>query len=258
MFKKATLRKSALLFGAFLTLASAAQAQIIYTDIAPDGLPPMGGFDFNHGGVQEIELPNPTYLSYTYEDGGTNIWANGNMDDGWDVPKPLDFGTVINASGNFIGGGDASMDAWGAGTPFPVGVDKFIGVRLSIFDNTHYGWIRVQWDGSNFIYKDYAYESTPNQAIQAGETTPTSVHEVNAGADFRLFPIPAQGTVTVVPAKNATQAIIVDLTGKQIKSFQLVGMQSQTLPIEDLSAGNYLIQFLNQQQVLGVRQLIVR
>jgi len=49
--------------------------------------------------------------------------------------------------------------------------DKYLGVRFITGANTYYGWIRFTFSSTQNMYtiKDYAYESTPNQGILAGQ-----------------------------------------------------------------------------------------
>ncbi len=142
-------------------------AGVVYTDIDPDNsFTTGGGFDFNGDATAEITTNNGVYLTV----GVHNIWANGNASSGWDVPKPLQANTTIDAGGNFIGAGDASMNAWGAGTPFPQNQDAYMGIKIVLSGNTMYGWVRVFWNGTDFVYKDYAYETTPGAAINAGDS----------------------------------------------------------------------------------------
>jgi hypothetical protein len=75
---------------------------------------------------------------------------------------------------------------WGSSTPEPlVGEsaapnfqnlgDRYIGCKFKLGLNTHYGWVRVNFSSLTLVIKDYAYESTPNQPINAGQTTSTIV-----------------------------------------------------------------------------------
>lgn len=255
------MKKGALLLGMALMLtATQSNAQIIYTDIAPDGMPAGGGFDFNGDGINEFEVDETGYFSYDWTATGNNIWAIGTIADGWDTPKPLTAGTVIDASGNFIGGGDASMDAWGAGTPFPNGTDSYMGVRLGMAGNTHYGWIRLMWDGADWIYKDFAYEKTPNMLIKAGEMpVPASVSGMESGNSIQIFPMPAIGSVTIKNngTQPLTQASILDISGKKIQTISLNGAATQTLDISSLSNGIYLLQVRAQNGAVSTQKLIV-
>lgn len=51
--------------------------------------------------------------------------------------------------------------------------DGFLGLRLISGGHTYYGWVRmnISSDGSAFIVKDYAYNSTADQAILAGQSS---------------------------------------------------------------------------------------
>lgn len=50
-------------------------------------------------------------------------------------------------------------------------IDKYLGLKININSQIYYGWVRMNVLGaSSFIVKDYAYNSTPNQSILAGQT----------------------------------------------------------------------------------------
>lgn len=72
------------------------------------------------------------------------------------------------------------------------------GFRFKIGNNTHYGWagLEVNLDqtagrASNFIITQWAYDSTPNQSIKAGDTgtplPPTSVPEPTSSLALLAF-----------------------------------------------------------------------
>lgn len=49
--------------------------------------------------------------------------------------------------------------------------DRYIGLRIDLGGNTHYGWARVDIvDDSTFTVKDYAIELTPDVSITTGDT----------------------------------------------------------------------------------------
>ncbi|HMN32603.1 MAG TPA: T9SS type A sorting domain-containing protein [Chitinophagaceae bacterium] len=255
IFKKATIVLS---FG-FLFLNFQSNAQIIYTDINPDGVPTNGGFNFDQTGPNEIDVDNYGVLSYSGGGSETNIWANGTANSGWDVPKPITVGTTIDATGNFIGYGDASMDNWGGGTPFPLNTDAYIAVRLKIGSGTFYGWIRVMWDGTSFVYKDYAYESTPNKSIKAGEkAVPTNLTQTDFSNQVNVFPNPA---TTQIHIQNNSQesienAIVFDIFGHTIQSVNL-SQHNQTLNVSNLTNGIYFISFYNQNRNISTQKFVI-
>ncbi len=250
------MKKINLLFSMLVVLFTInANAQIVYTDINPDGMPSGGGFDFNGDNTNEFSLSTSDYITYTWSSGGTNIWANGTSGSGWDVPKPLTQGTTIDANGNFIGAGDVSMNAWGQGSPFPLNQDSYMGVRLSLNGQIHFGWIRVMWDGTNFIYKDFAYESTANTAINAGSST-SRINNFDVGM-FRIYPNPAKNAFTIDNKTNISKVKIVDLSGKEVKESTVSNANNQTIDISDLNEGVYLINLYENNKIVGYKRLIV-
>jgi len=64
-------------------------------------------------------------------------------------------------------------------------VDKYLGVKFKISGNTHYAWVRlsvnyVSSSNMSVTIKDFAYQSTPNTLIKAGDTL--SVAPVNTAS----------------------------------------------------------------------------
>ncbi len=241
----------------FLFFSTQSNAQIIYTDIVPDGNPTNGGFNFDQLGANEINYDTAyNTLDYTWTAGGTNIWANGNANAGWDVPKPLTAGTIIDANGNFIGQGDASMDDWGNVTPFPTNSDSYIGVRLKVGNNVYYGWMRVMWNGSQFIFKDYAYESTPNKSIKAGEkAVPTSLSQVDLSNQVEIFPNPTNSNISILNNTNTliNKAVIYDIYGHALTTIQ-INQTKQLIDVSHLSKGIYFISLYNDSLKVATKK----
>ena len=151
-------------------------AQIVYTDI-PDGQP--AGIDFNNDNTNEFDVQTQAhqgdYLLYAGYGADNNIHALGNAGNGWDVPALVAQGFSIDASGNWVGMGDAYINGDFANPPgnssIIVGTDQYIAARFNLGGtDIFYGWIRITVDGSgNVTYKDYAYNSTAGQPITAGD-----------------------------------------------------------------------------------------
>ena len=85
---------------------------------------------------------------------------------------------VVNE--NELIGPNLQSGMWGVTTPEPIIADsenntfqevgdKYIGDKINLNGNIHYGWIRVSFDENKTLtIKDYAYQSLPNTAILAG------------------------------------------------------------------------------------------
>jgi len=257
------MKKLTLLFASLVVLITInVNAQIVYTDIDPDGMPSGGGLDFNGDGTNEFNMSSAYYMEYTWSAGGNNIWANGQpvgQGSGWDEPKPLALNTVIDNSGNFIGCGDCAIS--GVSTnPFAtmVNQNKYLGVRLKINGNTHYGWVQLVWDGNTFIYKDFAYESTPNKAIKAGQTV-TSINRINANNEISIYPNPAKDKIIInyVPESSVAKIRIVDLLGKEVKLLNISEINNGVVDISSLKNGIYLISILEKNKTISMKKVLI-
>lgn len=179
---------------AALTVAMAgaadASGQIIYTDIDPD----MGGdiqynLDMDNNGVDDFNLLhiyNNLILNFNFSPPTGASFIGGNVSNGGAVGYPFAL-----EEGDVIDGGDAN---WTTGFSYNIlayysplngcqrantefcGVvgDKYLGLRFDIAGQTHYGWARLtgmQDSSVDWLIKDYAYNSTANEALNAGQMT---------------------------------------------------------------------------------------
>ena len=178
--------KIILLFSLLLCF-SRTNAAIIYTDIADLTMASDGtiDIDFNNDGTLEFQFtdhannedPIEVYIMfndaptmYNTPDHGFIMIGDFN-NGGGDEIAGLAINTSINSTSNFFNNGvDGFLDpSWAFLDPFPTNVDTYIGATFKLDANTHYGWIRIHWDGAGtFIIKDYAYEDTPDATILAG------------------------------------------------------------------------------------------
>ncbi|MFI5135197.1 MAG: T9SS type A sorting domain-containing protein, partial [Chitinophagales bacterium] len=67
-------------------------------------------------------------------------------------------------------------------------VDHYVGLRFTDGTNTYYGWIRcdIPADASMVIIKDFAYNSTPNEGLFAGQGNPLGINEIS-NSSFGIF-----------------------------------------------------------------------
>lgn len=172
MMKKTNILKTALIATCFTTLSHVSKAEIIYTDIVDTTLPEDGSplpINFDGTGLAEFEFeadldgaPSVFFLEDHYF-----MTVSG---DEWDVIKGLSFGTTIDAGGSWEALGDGYIDPFWGTTPFPDDEDAYLGAKFKIGANVHYGWVRVLWADEVLTVKDFAYETIPNMAINAGAT----------------------------------------------------------------------------------------
>lgn len=145
---------------------------------------------------------------------------------------PNDDGTFVYLySGSPYGSGQN----WNGGV-----VDGFLGMKLQIGANVHYGWIRmdISADAHTVVIKDMAYQVTPNGGISAGEQ----------GLDFPEYAQIANSvwiagnqlhTELLSDFANAT-VYIIDIAGKIVQTCQLNG-GINTFDLVEMPAGTYVI-----------------
>ena len=235
--------------GAVLGLsASDADAQIVYVDIDPDldimdtySLPFFAGLgvDFDDDDDAEIFFGEQDDMPRTIADlaavsdgpdGVTGIVGNLFTFGGPYIAYflPVSTGEPIGADNAAITGYSFATFTYSGSDPngFIGGGDKYIGVEFS-FDgaSTHYAWLRVEMPdgGGRILVKDFAYESTPDTPIIAGQI----VTAIEPGPDgtpgthnlSAVYPNPfnpqARFTLEVAEQQNVNISVF-DALGRQV------------------------------------------
>lgn len=222
------LKSYSLSAGAIVSTAAGVDAQIIYTDIIPDDTVTGGGssyaLDLNNDGTVDFnfQIVNSgytyvsTYGTYGQQISGIGVVAsnsnNGVLIDSSSYPYALSNGAAINNLGNFSSSGalfvnNASFFIYGTTTyaySYSYGnwsgaTDKYLGLKIQVGSNSYYGWARLTvLSDTQFIIKDYAYESIAGNAINAGDT-------------FSIAPVTADSVINVVGVDVANNGNGLDL-----------------------------------------------
>jgi len=256
------MKKTNLMFSlaVFILTAVNTNAQIVYTDINPDVTTTLNSTVISANNIIAIDFDSDGTEEYNFrwDDYGTSGWfmhmtyANGNTFNldgtatnpfGGRYLKAMNQGETINSSLN-----------WGASSPEPfIGDnadsnfqnlgDKYVGVKFLLGTNTYYGWVLVSFDNSKKLtVKEYAYQSTPNTAINAGDKGTTGVNDLKNNQYFSIYPNPATNFIEIKTDLEYTLFTIIDLTGKTVKTIK---NQSKT-DISDLNKGIYLIKIIGR------------
>ena len=145
---------------------------------------------------------------------------------------------------------------------------RIIALKVVQSGNNYYGWIRIKVQlGDGFydysrtyriIIQDYAYNSTPNQPILAGQTTATGINESSFASSIHLFPNPATNNLTIELGNNnkKVDVTITDITGKIIYATTASETQKIEINIEDFKAGIYVVQIQTADFIVS-RRLVV-
>jgi hypothetical protein len=182
------------LSAAFLAIAPLADSQVIYTNLDID-VPVDGSgwgsmiLDLDGDGADDFYVYNIHYCSPGFDTyRGAMTDANGNNEImAYTIRRAagLNVGEVIGPQHqsweNYAvfahrSTFDLGYYGTGTGTSYTYGgafrnQTLVGGLRFQIGNDMHYGWIRVECDAQNIIHiYDYAYESSPDVAVIAGDS----------------------------------------------------------------------------------------
>ncbi len=237
---------------------SDADAQVMYTDVNPDQTFTNNGDSYNLdlNGDATIDFTiNLTVSSGVYKVGITNAGSNQNMGSGstaagWNYPLALSYGASIGSAGPWQSGASnasALFSYYGSSSTYGLwggATDKYLGLKFDIGGNTHYGWARldVAANGSSFTIKDYAYESTADSNIVAGDmgSVSVSVAENLFSKDIKVFTTQGQLQVNIPTEYVGYNLKVIDVAGSEVLNSRLM----KTITKFDLSEnanGVYLL-----------------
>jgi len=264
--------------GAFIAFAGNAEAQIVYTDVNPDVTlnvlnSDSYSIDFNNDATPEFILEtyfsstSSTYYStkaiYTsfnagiVPQGSFGIQGSGTFADVLNLNDSINSFQIFNTESysyrynlGYVSNGESPNGN------FPSAGDKYIGVQFTIGTNTHYGWVLVNYaaDCEFITVKGYAYESTPDKNILAGDVGQSGMSESNHQA-FSVFPSLATNDIQIqVPTAGNIQ--IIDLSGKTLTSFDAEA-GTQNVDISSLPSGMYFVKLSSANGVIEMTKIIV-
>ncbi|MGJ8592004.1 MAG: T9SS type A sorting domain-containing protein [Aquaticitalea sp.] len=203
-------------FSAAIIGAANASGQIVYTDIADETVDATnsrvaidinidGTGDYLFGVSADPLTPNFAFMFPAASSAAPSYNSNavvGFSSAGFYYPSNLASGNAIDGTSPVFSDirGDFNYDSCGySGSQFCDGMDGYVGLKFMIGANTHYGWVRIQVaaSGADIIIKDFAYNTTPDDPINAGQTTLSvddfSVNDVRVVAlnkSISLFNLP--------------------------------------------------------------------
>ena len=196
-----------------------------------------------------------SYLKYVnISNLDTNEWIQTNKKDINNyLVKPLNSGVSINSSGNW--GHEFKVNNMGKSvnnntfTPqnfFIAEGDKYIGIKLSLADGVHFGWIRVNVMPSTTTVRirDWAYEQTAGKSIKTGQTTSLNDYSGN-DINIVLSPNPANDLLTINADENYFVEII-NINGKILKTVQMTEKNAK-IDINELQKGLYIAKLTGKE-----------
>jgi hypothetical protein len=241
----------------FSLLALSSEAQTAYTDISPD---------VKIEGWEVYQLSMDQSAGLTME-----IWLHPGevvirtLDDGFQVlvdaqnhPLALENGAAIGSSGTWVKP-DYYMMWNGTSGNWQNAVDKYLGLRFMKNGVWHYGWARLDVDAAPtyFIIKDYAYNSSADAAINAGEGGFASIQAVKSNEPYiNAVSKIGKGELTVyVNGFTEGDLTVADGQGKQIYWDKIQsGMPPKTF--SSLKPGMYVVQAYCRNKIIA-KQVVV-
>ena len=132
--------------------------------------------------------------------------------------------------------------------------DGYLGMKLSVGGNTHYGWVRMDMaaDGSQVVIKDCAYESTANGDINTGAGI--NIEEFANIANSMWIHEKTLHTEFLVEFDKA-QINIMDMSGKVVESIDVIDAKA-TYDVSHLSSGTYVVSLSMDENVINKKDII--
>jgi len=237
-------------------------SQIIYTDIS----------DVTPNASYTLDLNNDTIIDFIIQYGGSsdtigvichpqnsNAYA-GTIMAGNYLPWALAASsTICPSTATWYDTNNPGTLGWGTNLGYWVGeTDKYLALKLIVGTNTYYGWARIDLvaTSSSFTLKDYAYQSTPNSCILAGQTNLGNPENTNKSSAL-IYPNPMITSTTlksINPLYNATLTLY-NSNGQTVKQVtNILGYDIKILR-ENLQSGLYFIHLSDGNNMLAVEKL---
>ena len=260
-----------------------ANGQIQYTDIVPDHDQDMGSYLLNvnsEGSLMdaiddfEIRLIDSSDLRIRPLTGNNEVLGNPYSSGSlfYAYPFALSKGDIISGSpstgswfnNSLMGGGGSIMDLnysscvrgnWCIDSLTGV-MDKYLGLRFNIGGNTHYGWARldVGGSGSNWVIKDYAYNTTPLASIDAGEGMPPLSINDNVFSNVKIVAL--NKSIALYNLPQQTNYRLFSITGQSVLNGK-TDTNTHVIEANTLSSGIYIIELKNAITNAVMRKKIV-
>ena len=129
--------------------------------------------------------------------------------------------------------------------------DGYIGVKFDISGNTHYGWVRVNTaeDCYSLIVKDFAYETTPNTGIIAGDYGGSGLVGFDESIVSNVNILQLNREIYFENITQPTKVQVFNVLGSEIKNYHFKTNQNIILDNADLGLYLLVITTNNNKQV---------
>lgn len=225
------------------------QAAVVFVDIADLTATNQSNFgvDVNQDGTDDLSFTNNTSTGNGYVAGinGSAVLGNGGITNA----ARLDFGQTISSSGTYNSTYGARLSGSGGSWNVIIG-DKYLGVRLNIAGQTHFGWATLNGssNGQRLVITQVAYNDVPGEEIFAGEQSTRPSLTVNESVTVLKgqSQVIETSELTIEDPDNTAEEVTVSVTTTPVNgSLELVGAPGVSISeftLANLIAGQLVYQ----------------
>ncbi len=259
-----------------LLLSAKLTAQVVYTDLNPDTIvsatiqnPSVQyNLDLNNDGTIDFNIRHNNYEGFIQTEFYTNFGELGQIvTNGTGAPAALNINDNINSGQpNWVctvgSSSNSALFMNANGANFVGQPDKFIGLKIKLSNQWHYGWVSlsIPSDTSKIIVKAYAYNQVPNASISAGQTT-TGINDPYSEEKniISVFPNPFNFSATIQfhSVKDNVEIDLYNLYGQKIKTMNCLSEDKITIERGNLNTGLYFYELKQNTKSLATGKLII-
>ncbi len=230
---------------------STANGQIMYTDVDPD----EGGdqvhylLDLNGDFLTDYEIRhnpsgNGANAVRVHTDVASNSVLGMNVGGNYNYPFALDVDAPISSGAtDWLQHSTFQTLNWNScsytNSQWCGVTDKYLGLRFVVGSDTFYGWARldVGLNPTNWLIKDYAYNTTPDEAIEAGQTEIFGIED-QAFNDFDYF-VDANNQLNLSAGTPMEHLRLLNIIGQEVIS-QRLSNTNEVIDLSSLKTGIYI------------------
>ncbi|MFH2142835.1 MAG: T9SS type A sorting domain-containing protein [Bacteroidota bacterium] len=235
-------------------------SQIIYTDVDPDAVIKNTYsyvLDINNDGTNDYEF---LQLSYGTDHMAEISSFNNNQGLSDIAPLVINFNDTISSSlttWNVFSYNYLAQTS-GPGNWSEV-TDKYLGLRINISGQWYYGWARldVAISGSSITLKDYAFESSHDQAILAGDIGTTGIETLmNNPVPFSYLFNKTLCIDLMTDNPSDAKLIIYNTNCQNIKEVELINRRTN-VDVNNFQNGIYILKIYNGHETHSMKIFII-
>ncbi len=119
--------------------------------------------------------------------------------------------------------------------------DKYVGFKFQHSNDIYYGWaqIELQQEGDNYkvILWAYAYQSTPNTPIKAGDKGLSCLGNTMQEVALEVYPNPVNNRISLLTTRKIDNVEVVNSLGQKVFRTE----KTENIDISNLDKGYYIL-----------------